>query len=392
MSRKIFLFLGIGLLACAIVFGLFRLRALFDATKANAARAAQVMRQSISALEKQHDEEMKHLRTELLLAGLEKETALHTLRNRDADAYDHAKDSVFFLAVQSEAFAADEKTVLVALQHSASGSVFQIDDVTYFATSSHAVTTVKFPVPRVRVVDVSAYFLNGDSVELDVLGYSKECDVVLLTPKDRSREYGKPLKLAAHDAIRRGMRVMSLGAIPSGRITWFTTYGEVNAIDVAVGNEWLPRLVISSPYMLHGFSGGPLIAVDTGEMIGLNGRSKDDNVTQVPLSLPSEAIRAFLPRLVMPGRMHHGATGATLEDDPNSVASLRVRNVATRSPADGKLQNGDLITAIDGSPVRSLFYAELRVLAAAPGTTMCFAGTRDGKDFVAELVLASLDK
>lgn len=391
MRRKMSLWIASGLFAFACVFFFGKLITTLVSAKIAGVRAAQVMRQSIASLDKEHDSDMTRIRTELLLAGLENETALHALRNRDADAYDQAQDSVFFLTVHSQVLAADGKTVRAALEHFASGSVFVVDGVIYLATSSHAVTTVKFPFPNVRVTNVYAHFPStGTTEELDALGYSKECDIVLLAPKARGRATGRPLRLAAHDSLRRGMRVMSLGILPSGRATSFATYGEINAIDVAIGNNWLPRLVVSSPYLLHGFSGGPLVSVDTGEMVGLNGRSKEDGVSQVPLALPAEAIRLFLPRLLMPGRMHHGSAGATLADGPNST-TLSVRDVVAKGPADAKLQKGDLVTAIDGSPVRSLFYAELQILAATPGTTMRFTGTRDGKPFEADIVLVSLD-
>ncbi len=393
MSRKIALWVASGLFAFACIFFFGKLIVTLVSAKMAGIRAAQVVRQSIVALDKQHYDDMKRMRTELLLAGLEKETALHALRNRDSDAYNNAKDAVFFLAVQSELLAADGKIVLGTFRHSASGSAFEINGVPYLVTSAHAVTTVKFPFPNMHVTNVYAYFLLSNvSEELETLGYSKECDIMLLAPKDKARaHYGRPLKLAPHTAIRHGMRVMSLSILDVGRATPFATYGEVNAYDVAVDDQkWLPRLVVSSPYLLHGFSGGPLVSVDTGEMVGVNGRTRYDDAVQIPFALPSEAIRALLPRLVNPGRVHHGSIGAKLEDGPDAT-TLAINGVVAKGPADGKLKNGDLITMIDATPVQSLFHAELRILASVPGATMRFTGTRDGKPFEVELTLASLD-
>lgn len=57
----------------------------------------------------------------------------------------------------------------------------------------------------------------------------------------------------------------------------------------------------------------------------------------------------------------------------------RIRGVAQDAPAEGKIQVGDVITAADGEPIKTIFDLRRIVTSKPPGTTFAFTVERDGE-------------
>jgi S1-C subfamily serine protease len=70
------------------------------------------------------------------------------------------------------------------------------------------------------------------------------------------------------------------------------------------------------------------------------------------------------------------------------VAGVRVLAVFADSPADGTLQQGDLITAVDGHPVHNTWALVLAVRQHPAGTTLTIEFVRDGHRFERPILLA----
>ena len=140
-----------------------------------------------------------------------------------------------------------------------------------------------------------------------------------------------------------------------------------------------------------GNSGGPLVDA-SGEVVGINTfiQSASGGSEGLGFALPSALIALAYPQLRDYGHLHRGLIGMTVQSVTALMASglqlppdamLIAANVAAGSPADqAGLQAGDIITAIDGTPVGSLTMAQLylRIYALRAGQTVKIDAERGG--------------
>lgn len=381
MRKAYWFVLGL-ILSVGVLLGASKLSAYLAQAKMNAVRAGQTIATAITAEGQQRKEDVAQLRRELVLQKIEFEAALERIRNRDSNAFDACRESVCFLALRLEHTTPDGRIVLGTGSGSATGTIVAIDGETRLMTSTHAVSAFSKQRPLWRVAGIVATWHDGTKTPIEPLGWSAECDLQFL----KGECHGKPLALASREEMRFGMRLMALSVL-GGKP--HSTFGEIMNSSTTAADFFPKSLVLSTPMIVPGFSGGPLIAVDSCKLVGINGRSIINNHAQkLSFALPPEAIRAFAPRLMTPGRMHHGSLNATFAQERGDI---KVTAVAVDGPANGKLTVGDVVRKVDGAAPESLSALELRILAAVPGSVMRFTVARDGKELDVELTLAALD-
>jgi serine protease DegQ len=126
-----------------------------------------------------------------------------------------------------------------------------------------------------------------------------------------------------------------------------------------------------------GNSGGALVD-GHGRVIGINsaGIPTDDNANSLGFAIPSTTVRAIVEQLVTRGEAGHVLLGITSEPAEGGV---RVATVADGSAAAAAgLQVGDVITAIDSTPVVSTGDLVSQLRAHVPGDAVTLTVVRDG--------------
>jgi len=290
------------------------------------------------------------------------------------------------------------------------GSGFVWDTDGHIVTNAHVVDNadqvqVTFPDGTVTIAEVIGVDRHSDLavLEIDPVGYN-------LVPVARGDL----------DAMKVGMRVAAIGN-PFG-FEGTLTSGIVSAIGRSIpglASFSIPESIQTDAAINPGNSGGPLLN-ERGEVIGVNAqiRTSAGSNSGVGFAIPITIVERVIPVLIAEGRYEHSYIGisgntfspicaeglgldaeirgayvsAVLPGTPAAKGGLRGGSVEINSTTVGicpTMAGGDLITAIDDSPVTRfddlLVYLERYT---SPGDTVTLTVLRDGRTIKVDVVLA----
>jgi 2-alkenal reductase len=263
------------------------------------------------------------------------------------------------------------------------GSGFVIDTEGHIVTNQHVVADAE-------AIEVD--FPSGLRVWADVLGTDLDSDLAVLKV-DVPAERLFPLPLGDSDQVQVGETVFAIGN-PFG-LSGSMTSGIVSAIGRTLDSErtapggqpFTSGDIIQTDAAINpGNSGGPLISL-RGEVIGVNRAIRTESFTVmgdaassgVGFAVPINIVKRVVPSLIETGSYDYPYLGIsslsenalnliTLErlDLPADTVGVYVTCVTEGGPADHAgirgagscessdlLPGGDLITAIDGHPLRT---------------------------------------
>ncbi len=227
---------------------------------------------------------------------------------------------------------------------------------------------------------VNVTFIDGNTYTAKVVGTDPDNDIaVIQIIDDFSDEKLVPLPLGNSSYLQPGQQVVAIGN-PFGLSDSMTT-GIVSALARLLPNEntkySIPDVIQVDAAINPGNSGGPLLNLQ-GEVIGMNTAIKTNtgDFSGIGFAIPSNTIKKIVPVLIKTGKYEHpylGIAGRTLDPDvalANGLArnfkGVIVENVVNGSPAskagiiaatldDNNIPHGgDIITAIDGHPIKSI--------------------------------------
>lgn len=293
------------------------------------------------------------------------------------------------------------------------GSGFIYDNEGHIITNNHVVDGAE---------EVTVVFYNGFWADAEVVATDPQADLAVLkvTPPDNFE--WRALPLAAPDSLRVGHTVIAMGN-PFGLDGTMTT-GIVSAIGRGMpvgelGNSTytLPEIIQTDAAINPGNSGGPLINL-AGEVVGVNFaiESAVRANSGVGFTIPAAIVQRVVPALISDGKFDYpylGLSGRTIDanvaqalDFPNTLTGVYVAEVVEGGPSaaaglQGSRQSirdngaglstgGDIVTAIDGVPVRR--FEELvgyLVTQTAPGQTVKLTVLRDNEEITLDVVLGS---
>lgn len=252
------------------------------------------------------------------------------------------------------------------------GSGFVFDKQGYIITNNHVVGNAK-------TVDVT--FADGNSYTAKVIGIDPFSDVaVIQITDDFSAENVVPLIIGNSSSLEVGQQIVAIGN-PFGLSDTMTT-GIVSQMGRLLPN---PSTGFSTPNTIQtdaainpGNSGGPLLNMQ-GQVVGINTAisSATGEFSGIGFAVPSNVIIREVLGLIKNGCYGHpwlGIAGGVITPDiaqsaglPRNYKGVVVASVQIGSPAEkaglkGVTQNdvsntqqlGDIITGIDGHPLRSM--------------------------------------
>ncbi|WP_044198330.1 Do family serine endopeptidase [Hyalangium minutum] len=265
------------------------------------------------------------------------------------------------------------------------GSGFLIDAQGLVLTNNHVVENAE----RVRVkLD------DGRAFDAQVLGRDPLTDVAVLQLEGAPKNLPF-VALGDSDAMRVGDFVLAIGnpfglasSVSSGIVS-------ARARDIHAGpyDEFLQTDAAINP----GNSGGPLFNLK-GEVIGMNTAIVRE-ATGIGFAVPSNLIHSLLPRLEKEGSVRRGWLGLAAQDlTPDLARALNLdidkgALIAGLNPggpgAQAGLQDNDIITRVDGTPIVSAGSLTRAVGLMRPDSQVAVHVLREGNPLELKVTLGT---
>jgi serine protease Do len=224
-----------------------------------------------------------------------------------------------------------------------------------------------------------------------VLGSDPATDIAVLKVDAK----GLPaVQLGDPKQVQVGDYVLAIGA-PYG-FEQTATQGIVSAKGRSLPGESVVPFIQTDAAVNPGNSGGPLFDA-SGRVVGVNAQiySQSGGFQGLAFSIPVDVALKVKDQIVAHGKVEHARLGVTLQDlsaplaasfglgapDGALVASVQPGSAAAKAG----LKAGDVITAVDGEPVRVAGDVSSRVGLARPGDKLKLELWRD-KNRVSETV------
>jgi Do/DeqQ family serine protease len=199
------------------------------------------------------------------------------------------------------------------------------------------------------------------------------------------------LTLADSDRVRVGDVCLALGN-PLG-IGQTVTSGIVSAKSRSTGlsNGSFEDFLQTDAPINQGNSGGALVNT-TGELIGINSQivSTTGGNIGIGFAIPANMAKNVMDQLNSNGKVRRGQLGVSVQAITSDVASkvglkevrgVLINSVAPGGPAEkAGIRAGDVITAVNGTPVDDPNSFRNRIASTPPGTSMTFSIIRDGRE------------
>jgi serine protease Do len=280
------------------------------------------------------------------------------------------------------------------------GTGFIIDKSGLILTNNHVVEGAT----RIRV---SLYGEDEDQeYTARVIGRDELTDSALIELTQKPDHDLPTVKFGDSGIMQPGDWVMAIG----------NPFGLDHTVSVGVisanrgGNEGLRVASLRRADVLQtdaainpGNSGGPLINL-RGEVIGVNTAIATTGLSQgnmgVGFAIPSNTIREILPQL-RAGKVTRGRVGVQVGDVSRRAidelglkekTGALVTSVEEESPAEkAGLDEGDIILAWNGKPVKSSDELVRTVVTTKPGTAVPVRILRDGKERSMSITVEELD-
>jgi S1-C subfamily serine protease len=153
-----------------------------------------------------------------------------------------------------------------------------------------------------------------------------------------------------------------------------------------------------------GNSGGPLLD-SAGRLIGVNTAiySPSGTFAGIGFAIPVDDVNRVVPQLIAGGRVSRPVLGVQIADDALArrfqLPGVLIRDVLpdgpaqraglrpTRRDADGELQLGDVITALDGIAVKTNGNLHDQLAKHKPGDKVKLTIVRDGREQTVDVTL-----
>jgi len=249
------------------------------------------------------------------------------------------------------------------------GSGFLIDPDGYIVTNAHVVRQAE---------KITVTLADGSGHQAKVISADPANDLAVLkiAPPDGPLPH---LPLGRSDDLMVGETVIAIGN-PLGYANSVTT-GVISATERTLdfrGDVQIRELIQTDAPINPGNSGGPLLNIN-GELIGVTTAIRAD-AQNIGFAIPVDRLTEELVRLLdFEGlnRVIFGATVAQRRDEGGR--HVAVTDVREGTPADGRLEAGDRIVALDGRVVANIADYACAMLGVPGGQTVQVRVQRGGR-------------
>ncbi len=224
---------------------------------------------------------------------------------------------------------------------------------------------------------------GGTRRAASVVATDKNSDVALVNvPEDLP-----VAPFAADTNLDSGTPDLALTFVPAGgsKVALHCTPGAVTDVGVAISGgpaSTMPSIT-SSPATPPVIAGEPLLNAG-GSVVGI---LYDPDPGNAPATfLPSDLVVGVANDLRSDNRVVHGWLGVQGTDAPNGTGA-KVEQVQSGGPASGLLETGQLIVAVNATPVRSMAELRARLYVLPPGAHITVSVQQPGTTRVVGITL-----
>ena len=294
------------------------------------------------------------------------------------DVYNRASKGVVEITVSSSTGSSPFPFGGGSQSQQAQGSGFVYDDTGHIVTNDHVVQGAN---------TISVRFSNGATYKARLVGTDPSTDLAVLKV-DAPTSLLDPLQLGDSSSLQVGQGVVAIGS-PFG-LEETVTSGIVSALHremTAPNNFTIADSIQTDAAINHGNSGGPLLDL-TAKVIGVNSQIESDSGDNagVGFAIPSNTVKTIVSKLISSGKVQHAYLGVGIATASNGVRLTQVRS-GTPAAAAG-LRVGDVVTALDGKPVKDVATLGSAIDAKRPGDTVSITYLRGGTTGTVKVKLA----
>jgi len=311
--------------------------------------------------------------------------------------FEHARESVVYISTTERVRDFWSRNVMEVPLGTGSGFIW--DDAGDVVTNLHVIANAS--VATVRLAD-------GRDYRAELVGVSALHDIAVLRIGVNIKQ-PKPVPIGTSGDLKVGQKVFAIGN-PFG-LDWTLTTGIVSALDRSQptedGQNVIEHLIQTDAAINPGNSGGPLLD-SAGRLIGINASiySPSGASAGIGFAIPVDTVMRVVPQLIKNGRYIQPSLGIQTDERINQqvIRALGKTGVAvlgvTRGSAaqaagltplqvsrDGTIVAGDLITAVNGSPVESVAHLNSRLDDFPVGSRVTLDVWRQGKTIKAAATL-----
>ncbi len=274
------------------------------------------------------------------------------------------------------------------LRPTSQGSGFFISEDGYLVTNNHV------------IADGAAYtVVLDDGTELDakLIGADSRTDLAVLKV-DANRDFTY-VDFADDSKARVGDWVVAVGN-PFG-LGGSVTAGIISARGRDIGSGPYDDYIQIDAAVNRGNSGGPAFNLE-GEVIGINTAifSPSGGNVGIAFAIPAAVARDVVSELIENGKVERGWLGVQIQpvnkDIAESLGLSEPQGALVVAPQEGSpgqkagIKEGDVITALNGEPIKDARDLARKVAAIGPDTKVDVAVWRDGKSQSLEVTLGNL--
>lgn len=272
---------------------------------------------------------------------------------------------------------------------SGEGSGFVISEDGHIMTNSHVVA------PAEDGGEIRAHFQDGQETSATVVGHDPTTDIAVIRADNAAGL--DQVQLGRSDDLTVGQEVVAIGS--PFALSGTVTSGIISAMDRPVraggpdGDQETVMSAIQTDAAINpGNSGGPLVDMN-GNVIAINsaiysppqgpaGGAQAGNVG-IGFAIPIDQARRIADEIIETGQATQTYVGAVVSDAQDSGALIR--DVESDTPAEeAGLDEGDVITRVEDSPIPDADALIAEIRTRAPGETVNFT---IGNDQTVEVTL-----
>jgi S1-C subfamily serine protease len=284
------------------------------------------------------------------------------------------------------------------------GSGFVVSGDGEIATNAHVVTSGEGPDIH-KASQVYVKFADGNQVSADVKGFDPFADVALLKV-DPAGLTLRPLPLGTTRDVHVGAPVVAIGS-PFGEERSLSV-GVVSALDRSIQSLTgfdTTGAIQTDAAINHGNSGGPLLDA-RGRVLGINAQiqTESGDGSGVGFAVPVDTVKRSLDQLRHNGRARYAYLGVSsvavypqlaqhfalpvkagawiqdvTQDGPAQRAHIKAGGGDERFQDQDFRPGGDVVTAVQGKPIRGESDLAKVLLGYAPGDTVTLDIRRGGQ-------------
>ncbi|MBP5640387.1 MAG: trypsin-like peptidase domain-containing protein [Victivallales bacterium] len=266
-----------------------------------------------------------------------------------------------------------------------SGAIISADG--YVVTNYHVVENCEYL--RVKLADGTVYDNQKKAEDVKLIGVDKESDLAVLQLAGGKKKDFSFLKFADINSLKVGQWAIAIGA--PHQLEQSVTIGNVSQVGRHnMGVTTFDNYIQTDASLNPGNSGGPLLNI-RGEIIGINEFIHTDGMGQGNIGL-GFAIACDLAEnvsrsLIEDGEVKRPFLGIAMQDlTPELKKQFNVENgvlvteaIKDKAAEKAGVKSGDIITAINGKPVKDSYELRTAVTNYKPGDEVKLSIVRDEK-------------